>query len=1720
MMRISYPWFLSPFTSNALCLPDEQRTSKSILYRCKTRGGVQRREPKLRGTKGEEGENGKVELINHEVTRKKEDIKAKSCKQIEQLIKETKYPGIERRERDSAQDHPLGSSFATIFPKLPRPNPSSESPREVPGLCCQASKPPRSLQAVSRSCTPPQQPRTPSNTGEETLQRKEDTVAKLKSLFGRRRGTRTSPVRTRSRSRREAANPPRTSSPIPGRTPPRLQEPESSDEEETTIIRRNQTFTPNQTLQMNREALEDEIEELARTMQARETQLAALNQTIIRQPTPRNEVVTTPRNKPTSQIPTWKQKADLAKTLDPRIKKFSEGRSSDLFRWLEEYSKTLFRLEIPRKIGTEMLPFFLSGTALIKYNSIDEAITHDWEKVTQQLMKLHDCPADRELSRQELTSTKQGKRSVTAFADHIRKQGEYCYQGIAPQVRDGLLVSHFINGCSKEIKTRLRQLQKQPKDLAETIAEAEKIQRLIQLEEEEDDTIDGLEAQINQLRFQQTQGGQPTRGRGEHFSGGNYPNESNGENCQNPRGGQHPGWFQNDNRQGRGKSNGRNGPQSFGNHGNSFQDSDNHSNGNSNQNSQRIGNDNNQNQNQSSNQPQRQGPRIGWDGNGRPYLINNISKVLLGLAMCLMMITNVSATQICGFGETGNVFIPPTPTLCNFDHTLPLKAYSVNVYQQKSEATTIEAHKCFKHEIRGETYSFLRIYTSTEAKMGYRVAISSEECRRTAITKKYKDAELEEIAPGIYRSHELKEAAENSTSWIGTTTFKTFEFTLEVGKVASLDGEHVISTLGSLEKCTFSSGSCQDESSTVVWEPKDMYRECQFELVQKAEAIISQQHVAVPEMEIFSKFDTDLRRLQNALDGCSIHQGYRTDDGYIIEFPDVQGKGWVPDMHIDPSMTGKLPEYWFRRTRDTVTMLGPAGTTFSVDIGEPFFTPIVRRLFAATNIDQLTELKNPITEPEILKEFGRYNVTNKLLSDRAQLYPEDRKHPNGRLLIALKAIRVAQYGYRQLKRIRDLKRPLTRAEQELMIGIERKTPFLFDSLLEKEFGRSDSTTRNRDPQYENPRFDEEKLETYRNLLPMDEPSWTTTTTEPPTTKTPEYQSTLPPYQNPRQQFHTTTTTKAPEYQSTLPPYQNSSQQLHTTTTTRSPSPTQPSPRSEMGHVPEANRNVVHEATAAPRKMEAKEQDWTEKEEQTQFNTFKEVCLNQWRETSLFQTILKIDPTAAIRQLLRRTDVSAKIIGESLLVSKCRQVTPDVVHYGRKVNNTCYNLTPVTVKGKLWFQLPGSEDLIGEASEIACEDRPPIIRFEHNRWVGLGNQEVQPQFLARPNGRPQEQFLLPAPETFHTNLEEETGVSTGTDKEMQNKYGQHNRNLRKRLITEGILTDTIGKVKETTESAGKSVKNLYKSAMDSLKDGVKEVVFSMIALILWICVPIVTILLIVFSIYGYCKYKAYKGATSVAKRASRKATREMFQIARNALINNVNMQETTNFGPVSRTYQEEYPIYAINSIQINTVPAVKLPHINVEVDGMLLEALLDTGAEISYLPLSSVTSTIDTKDRPQARTANGTSISFLGTWKSAVKIGKHLVSHTFLVSQDGDCPAPMLIGADVVKKLNTLGHELSLNLHKNIVKIGNCHINVSPISEPKQESTKVQMTQNSQGKARAVHAVCHPTMEKEFQINDNNKRIRVLHKNNCKLAISEAPPEKPTLENEAAEKSSN
>uniref|UniRef100_A0A8R1I7V0 Peptidase A2 domain-containing protein n=1 Tax=Caenorhabditis japonica TaxID=281687 RepID=A0A8R1I7V0_CAEJA len=441
------------------------------------------------------------------------------------------------------------------------------------------------------------------------------------------------------------------------------------------------------------------------------------------------------------------------------------------------------------------------------------------------------------------------------------------------------------------------------------------------------------------------------------------------------------------------------------------------------------------------------------------------------------------------------------------------------------------------------------------------------------------------------------------------------------------------------------------------------------------------------------------------------------------------------------------------------------------------------------------------------------------------------------------------------------------------------------------------------------------------------------------------------------------------------------------------------------------------------------------------------CRNQYMATSLFKTLLAIDPTAAVRQLLKRRDVSAKRVGDSLLVSKCRPVIPTTTHWSRKINNTCYELVPVTVDDVIWFQLPGSEDLVGEAATIPCIERTPIIHQEKTRWIGSENREVEPQRLVRPYRRTQTQYLLETPRTFYTTLEEETGVSTGADKENERGYSRHQRDLENILQKDGILHEGWDLLRNTTRQLGKSAKEMYHSTIDSIESGARKIFFSLVDLLLWICIPLVSILLCIGCTYGYVKYLVFKKSTKLARRAVSSTTDAL--LGQLLHINQVQVQANAPPPPVKpkihRTYEQEYPVVGVNAVHIKHEKTSQTPHIDVFLQEGVLETLFDTGANVSYMRMGCVKGKIDTTKQSIARAANGGYIQFLGTITEEISIGDIHIPHEIRVSLDNDCPADMLIGTDVMKKINQTGLCIAINMHKKEITIGSSVISINAIT---------------------------------------------------------------------------
>src|SRR3569832_1360861 len=72
-----------------------------------------------------------------------------------------------------------------------------------------------------------------------------------------------------------------------------------------------------------------------------------------------------------------------------------------------------------------------------------------------------------------------------------------------------------------------------------------------------------------------------------------------------------------------------------------------------------------------------------------------------------------------------------------------------------------------------------------------------------------------------------------------------------------------------------------------------------------------------------------------------------------------------------------------------------------------------------------------------------------------------------------------------------------------------------------------------------------------------------------------------------------------------------------------------------------------------------------------------------------------------RLLLKRNDISARYVGQALMVTQCQPVQIDYIFWIYKVGQHCYALLPVMHNNTLYFVLHGSTDLVSQAPRIDC-----------------------------------------------------------------------------------------------------------------------------------------------------------------------------------------------------------------------------------------------------------------------------------------------------------------------------------------------------------------------------------------------------------------------------------
>uniref|UniRef100_A0A8R1IQ76 Retrotrans_gag domain-containing protein n=1 Tax=Caenorhabditis japonica TaxID=281687 RepID=A0A8R1IQ76_CAEJA len=441
----------------------------------------------------------------------------------------------------------------------------------------------------------------------------------------------------------------------------------------------------------------------------------------------------------------WKNTKEVLSIMEGRIQKFSDGKAPELADWLNEFGRLCYRIDVPAAMGVGLLPFFLKSPALSRYNLLTADDKKSWNSLTSALMKLYESELDKELATQEITNLKQGKLSITQFAEKLRKLGGYAYYDIDDAARERLTATHLLNGMKKDIRREIHRLPKRPTTLRDMSSQARKIECLLDLEEKEDEEDDLVAAvQYQDARFQDQRGGygnQGYRGRGFRRS---FNNSGNGcEGCRNQGygcqgcgrqsfgnqgfGGQHRAFgdgFQRQRQPFMQKQFGQQGlnqtQQGFG--------------------QLAIG------QGQANNNNVRPNGRA-----GRPS-VNSVTTFLVGM-LTLTLLPSATGLQVCGFGLTGNTFIPPSPISCVFSGEIKLQKHPINVYWPTSVAIEMSAFKCFQTEYRTTSFEVLSFYISTSASMGRQISVPVEDCRKAVYEKEVYEKKLIEISPGVFKSN-------------------------------------------------------------------------------------------------------------------------------------------------------------------------------------------------------------------------------------------------------------------------------------------------------------------------------------------------------------------------------------------------------------------------------------------------------------------------------------------------------------------------------------------------------------------------------------------------------------------------------------------------------------------------------------------------------------------------------------------------------------------------------------------------------------------------------------------------------------------------------------------------------------------------------------------------------------------------------------------------------
>ncbi|VDL74593.1 unnamed protein product [Nippostrongylus brasiliensis] len=379
--------------------------------------------------------------------------------------------------------------------------------------------------------------------------------------------------------------------------------------------------------------------------------------------------------------------------------------------------------------------------------------------------------------------------------------------------------------------------------------------------------------------------------------------------------------------------------------------------------------------------------------------------------------------QICGTNPYANILTLPPPIQCTVSPDESIIDTKVTLYAERNDLLEIEAYKCYRDLVNVEVSNFLYIRTSYHVVGRQRLSVSTTDCRDAITHKTINGHTLTETVPGLLTTKEIDEEHRH-VPLFGTTIYARSTYSIEKDIIAIVSEDTLISPLGNLDNCTLSEGACSLDDAVVIWKTATTLPSCRMEIVGTFEAIATLRYVLIPEHELAFQFDTDQLKAYDALQFCSIKQGYLSTSNHILSFPDIPNHLMLQDFIIQQASMQQ------RKEMRHLTLADNRTSGFELIPEEP---SLIVQIFGASVAP--TFATHPITDPRILHAIRQWNVTNRIFN-RSRLYDEENQWTS-----ALRSIRYAEYRTRQLNHLSSIMetRPLNYAENVLQRDLQETT---------------------------------------------------------------------------------------------------------------------------------------------------------------------------------------------------------------------------------------------------------------------------------------------------------------------------------------------------------------------------------------------------------------------------------------------------------------------------------------------------------------------------------------------------------------------------------------------------------------------------------------------------------------------------------------------------------